>query len=105
MFGHNYESVMIDRVLKNDIYELVQRSVNDAMTKNEERWLSGPELCKQFQMFTPRFLKDYGEILPRKRVNITTRDGKKHSTRYAYAQHAVAQNIANGVYDDLKLLR
>ena len=95
----------MDRVLRNEIYDLVQRSVNDAMTRNDERWLSGHELCKQFQMFTPRFLKDYGDVLPRKRMNITTQDGKKHSTRYAYAQHAIAQNIANGVYDDLKVFK
>lgn len=93
----------MDRQTKSDLMKLVQASVEDAMLKSEERWLTATELCKQFQMITPRWLKDYGDILPRKNFNVTTRDGKKHSTRYAYPQHEIAKNIRNGVYDDLKL--
>lgn len=90
----------MDRTLRNEIRDAVQRAVADALVNCEERWISGQELCKQFQMFTPRWLKTYGDALPRRKVTV---DG--HSTRWAYPQHEIATNLRNGVYDNLKLLR
>lgn len=89
----------MDRLLRSEIRDAVQRAVTDTLLNCEERWLTGPELCKQFQMFTPRWLKTYGEILPRKRLTVNG-----HSSRWAYAQHQIAENIRNGVYDDLKTI-
>ena len=42
---------------------------------------------------------------PRKRVKVTHLDGKTRTTRWGYAQHHIAINIADGLYDDMKLLR
>jgi hypothetical protein len=56
-------------------------------------------------MFTPDWLAKYGDILPRKKVTVTHLDGTSRGTRWAYARYEIAQNIAEGVYDDLKLLR
>lgn len=83
----------------------IAAEVSRTMIEMQEQWLTADKLCEQFQMFTPDWLQKYGDILPRKKVNITTLAGEKRGTRWAYARYQIAQNIASGAYDDLKLMR
>lgn len=85
--------------------EEIAREVRNAMMAMQEQWLTADKLCDQFQMFTPDWLAKYGDILPRKKVTVTHLDGTSRGTRWAYARYEIAQNIAEGVYDNLKLLR
>lgn len=85
--------------------EEIAKEVRNAMMAMQEQWLTADKLCDQFQMFTPDWLAKYGDILPRKKVTVTHLDGTSRGTRWAYARYEIAQNIAEGVYDDLKLLR
>ena len=95
----------MDRTLRREIREDVMEAIRAAVVQMEERYLTGQELCKQFGMFTPKWLKMYGDVLPRKRVTVTGLDGKSHSTRWAYPQHEIAKGIRDGKYDDLKIMR
>lgn len=95
----------MDRKLREDIMAEVQKATTAVMLKLEERWLTADELCKQFQMFTKDWIEKYGDVLPRKRVKVTHMNGETRGTRWAYPQHEIAQNIADGMYDDMKLLR
>ena len=85
--------------------EEIAKEVRNAMMAMQEQWLTADKLCDQFQMFTPDWLAKHGDILPRKKVTVTHLDGTSRGTRWAYARYEIAQNIAEGVYDDLKLLR
>ena len=93
----------MDRQLRNEIRADVREAVTAYLTGIGERWLTAEELCNQFQMFTPRWLKSYGECLPRKRVTVTGPDGT-HATRWAYPQHEIAENIRAGNYDEMRIL-
>ena len=96
----------MDRKLREEITAEVQKAVTAAMMAVGERWITADELCKQFQMFTKDWVEKYGDVLPRKKVNVEcTISGEKRGTHWAYPQHEIAMNIRNGVYDDLKLLR
>ena len=96
----------MDRKLREEIVATVQKATEAAMVKAGERWITADELCKQFQMFTKDWIDTYGDVLPRKKVNVTeTISGKKRGTRWAYPRFKIAQNIVDGVYDDMKLLR
>lgn len=88
-----------------DTREAIKDAIHEAMTTMDEVWLSGPDLCKNFGMFTPRWLKTYGEVLPRRRVTVTGMDGQPHSTKWAYPKHEIAANIAAGLYDDLNIFK
>lgn len=83
----------------------IAKEVRAAMTEACEQYITADEVCQQFQMFTPDWVAKYGDILPRKQVKVTHINGKTRTTRWAYAQHQIAINIAEGVYDDMKLLR
>ena len=95
----------MDRKLREEVTAVVERSMEVIMLKYQERWISKKELLNQFQMFNEDWVSKYGDILPHKQVSVTTMDGKKRTTRTAYAQYQIAKNIADGLYDDLKLLR
>lgn len=95
----------MDRKLREEITAEVQKAVTAAMMAVGERWITADELCKQFGMFTKDWVEKYGDVLPRKRVKVTHMNGETRGTRWAYPQHQIAMNIANGLYDDMKLLR
>ena len=95
----------MDKKLREEIVAEVQKAVTLSMLSLQEQYLTADELCKQFGMFTKDFVEKYGDILPRKRVKVTHLNGETRGTRWAYPQHEIAMNIANGLYDDMKLLR
>ena len=95
----------MDRKLREEIIAEVSKAVKIAMISLQEQWLTADKLCEQFQMFTPDWLAKYGDVLPRKKVTVTHLDGTTRGTRWAYPRFQIAQNIVDGVYDDLKLLR
>lgn len=91
--------------MRYEICEAVNEAVRRALLDAGETWISGTELCKQFAVFTPKWLREYGDILPRKRITVTGIDGKSHSTRWAYRRNEIAMNLSQGLYDDLKVMR
>ena len=96
----------MDRKLREDLIAAAERGAYLAMMRANEQYLTADELCKQFQMFTNDWLEKYGDILPRKQVRVEcTVSGEKRGTRWGYAKMEIAENLRNGVYDDLKLLR
>lgn len=65
---------------------LVADSVKSAMAAQADQYVTGKELCKQLQMFTPELLKKYGESLPRIKASILSKELgiSIYETRYAY---------------------
>ena len=95
----------MDRKLREDLIAAAERGAYMAMMRANEQYLTADELCKQFQMFTKDWLVKYGDCLPRKQVRVTHLNGKTRGTRFAYPRFKIAQNIVDGLYDDMKLLR
>ena len=90
----------MDRLLRAEIVAEVKRGMADALEVANERWLSGDELCQQFAMFTPSWLKTYGKFLPRQRAEVNE-DGKTTTSRWAYPQHKIARMIAENSIKNL----
>lgn len=89
----------MNRELREQIVAEVRRATIEAMEIANERWMTADELCKQFGMFSPSWLKTYGERLPRQRAEVMD-DGKK-VTRWAYPQHRIARMINEGAIKQL----
>ena len=89
----------MDRQLRAEIVAEVKRGMEECLEVANERWLSADELCKQFQMFSPSWIKTYGHLLPRQRAEVTTKSGRV-STHVAYPQHRIARMIADGSIKD-----
>lgn len=95
----------MDRQLRMEIREDVQAAIKSGLMRMEERYISAKKLCEQFSMITPKLLKAHGDVFPRRRITIRGLNGKKITTHYGYAQHEIAMNIANGMYDDLAVMK
>ena len=95
----------MDRQLRKEIREDVQKAIMASVAQMQEQWMSADELCKQFAMITPKLLKYHGDIFPRKKITMTGINGVTKSTHWAYPRYQIAMNIANGLYDDLKVLK
>ena len=89
----------MDRILRSEILVEVKRGMMDALEVANEKWLTSKELCEQFQMFTPSWLKAYGDRLPRTRAEVN--QGSKKCSRWAYPQHKIARMIAEGSIKNL----
>jgi len=89
----------MDRTLRAEIVAEVRRSMTEILEVANERWLTGDELCEQFQMFSPGWLKAYGERLPRQRAEVM--DGNVKVSRWAYPQHKIARMIQDGTIKQL----
>lgn len=87
----------MDKLLRTEIVNEVKRSMREALEVANERWINGEELCNQFQMFSPSWLKSYGHLLPRTRAEVTDTKSSKDKpigTHWAYPQHRIARMIA-----------
>lgn len=78
----------MDRVLREEIIKEVRRATLEAMEVYNEKWLSAKELCEQFQMITPDWLKRNGERLPNRTV--------PGSNRRGYPKNQIARMVADG---------
>lgn len=87
----------MDKLLRTEIVSEVKRSMAEALEVANERWLTADELCEQFGLFTPGWIKTYGDRLPRQRAVVD----KTTKTRWAYPQHKIARMIADGSIRDL----
>lgn len=70
--------------------------MRETLEHAEEVWLSPAELCKQFQMFSPSWLKRYGMKLPRTKAIVRDSDGTTHETGWAYPRNRIQRMIAEG---------
>ena len=89
----------MDRLLRAEIVAEVRKSMTEILEVANEKWISGDELCEQFQMFSPGWLKAYGERLPRQRAEVM--DSCTKVSRWAYPQHKIARMINDGTIKNL----
>jgi hypothetical protein len=89
----------MDRLLRAEIVAEVRKSMTEILESANEKWLTGDELCEQFQMFSPGWLKAYGDRLPRQRAEVM--DGCTKVSRWAYPQHKIARMINDGTIKNL----
>jgi hypothetical protein len=90
----------MDRILRSEIVSEVKRGMVEILEVAGERWLTADELCAQFGMFSPSWIKSYGHKLPRQRAEVTDGEGTK-ATRWAYPQHKIARMINDGTIKNL----
>ena len=86
----------LDKELRFAILQAIDEGVREAMSLFGEEYVTGKELCKRFQMFTPNWLKLYGHLLPRTRAEVTDQSGDKHVTGCCYPVIKIGLMVENG---------
>ena len=90
---------MIDKQLRMEISQIVSKAAQDAYLLYNEEWISGKELCEQFQMIPKSWLKTHKHLLPQSSVRYMDKDGVVKETNPAYPKHRINQMILEGNLD------
>lgn len=96
----------IDPSLRVAICEVVRQVIREELEKrvdNDEVWLDEKPFCQQFQMFSPSFLKRFGDSLPRTQAMVRDADGKLHNSQgFVYPRNQIQRMIRN---NEIKMLQ
>ena len=90
---------MIDKQTKLEIAQIINQAARDSYLIYNEVWISGKELCKQFQMIPKSWLKTHKHLLPQSSVVYRDDKGNVKSTNPAYPKHRINQMILEGKLD------
>ena len=89
---------MNDKVLEAKIVAAVSK----AMRTYCEKWVTAEVLCEHVGCFTPRWLKDHGQMLGRTRAEWVDKDGIEHKMTYIYPLHRILEMVEDGTIKELK---
>lgn len=95
----------MDKRARAEVVNVVKDAMRVIMEQYDEQWLTAKELMAQYQMFTPDWLKRYGELLPRTQAVVTDADGVEHRTGWTYPKNKIARMIADGSIEQLRQMR
>ena len=85
------------------IRAVLTKCLHELRDENEEVWLSKEEFLKQFQMFTPSWLKEYGETLPCAFAKVVDENGIEHKSRVSYPRNKIQAMIRDGSIKHLRM--
>lgn len=91
----------MDRNEKLELKLFIERTITKTLRASNERWLSKEQLCEQFQMFTPSWMKTYGHLLPCSQAIVIDDEGIPHESRKAYPMYQIQDMIQSGQIKDL----
>lgn len=89
----------MDHQEREAIMQAVRTAMRQVAEATEERWLTGKQLCEQFGMFSPSWLKMYGYLLPRTQARVTDKDGREHFSSWAYPKNQIQRMVSEGKLD------
>lgn len=93
----------MDRQLRAEIVNTVNKTIREMMEQYNEKWLTGDQLCEQFGCFTKGWLKNYGYTLPRTQGVVTDENGEQHRTSWIYPLHRINRMIMDGTIKELSM--
>ena len=88
------------KLFEEKVINLFRKIIYEILEVEQEKWISGDELCEQFQMFSKGWLKAYGDRLPRQRAEVND-NGEIKVSHWAYPQHKIARMIQDGTIKNL----
>ena len=89
----------MDGQVREAIMQAVKTAMQQVMETTEERWLTSRQLCEQFGMFSPTWLKTYGHLLPRTQATVTDASGRTRATKWAYPRNKIQHMVQSGQLD------
>ena len=87
--------IKMDAATRNAIVSEVREAVETAMETTREEWVTGDELCRRCSMITKSWLKQWGYLVPRERIEVTGKDGGVTATRWGYPLHKILRLVMN----------
>lgn len=86
----------LDKATREAIAASVRKATIEMQEVYQEQWVSGKQLCEEVGLFTEKWLKTYGDRLPRECLRVRTQDGVEHKTGWAYPKKKILRMIHDG---------
>ena len=93
----------MDKTEKLELKCFIQQTITQTLREANEKWLSKEQLCEQFQMFTPSWMKMYGHLLPCQQAVVVDENGVPHESRRAYPMYKIQEMVMSGQIKDLTI--
>lgn len=84
------------------VLAIIEKAITNIMNRYCEKWVTGEVLCEHVGCFTPRWLKDHGQMLGRTRAEWVDKDGVEHKMTYIYPLHKILEMVEDGRIKELK---
>lgn len=88
-------TLKIDKDTRNAIVAAINKATDDRMLMYQEEWVTSEELCKRLPMFSPDWVRHYGNQLPRERLEMENSQGDVCyvGKRWMYPLHRIMKDI------------
>ena len=93
----------MDKNEKAELRGFIVNTIRATLREQNERWLTKEQLCEQFGMFTPSWLKMYGHLLPQQQAIVTDSDGRQYKSRTAFPMYRIQEMVMSGEIKDLEM--
>lgn len=84
------------------VLAIIEKVMTKIMKRYCEKWVTAEVLCEHVGCFTPRWLKDHGQMLGRTRAEWVDKDGVEHKMTYIYPLHRILEMVEDGRIKELK---
>lgn len=85
----------MERKLKCEIMDVVAVAMREALAEREEQWLTGDKVQAHIGFMTENWMKKFGHLLPRERVEIVKED-ETTGSKWVYPINRMKRMLANG---------
>lgn len=83
----------LDRNTRADILATVRRAAIEILEGPQENWITADEVSKMFSFFNKEWMKKYSYLLPRKRVEVTDKNGVITRSRWYYSRNRILRMV------------
>ena len=93
----------MDKILRAEVNATIRQTLLEVLEVANEEWLTKEQLCEHFPMFTPSWIKTFGEksAIPRERISVQSEDGSGVRSRFMYPKHKINRLIAEGYFRNI----
>lgn len=86
----------LDTTTRRLIAKAIEQGISAKMETYNEKWITEVELCKELPSFTLSWLKEYGQKVPRERVNVCRNGVMIPTKKWMYPLHKIKRMLAEG---------
>ena len=83
----------LDRNSRADLMATVRRAAIEILEGPQEEWITSDEVSKRFPFFNKDWMKKYGYLLPRKRVEVIDKKGSITKCHWYYSRNKIQRMV------------
>ena len=83
----------IDKKTREELISTVKRVAIEILEGPQENWITADEVSKMLPFFNKDWMKKFGYLLPRKRVEVTDKNGVITRSRWYYSRNRILRMV------------